>query len=465
MSINDDFQRVTRLRSLLLIAGGAISLIVFSMLQKKLMGVTIAFQPKALVVPILFGGGSGLIIAIWQERLRAAMAALTASEERYRTVTDFASDFTFWISPEGSLLYASPAAERVTGFTSQEFTANPELLDKIIHPDDLPVWRNHLNYHNEHGECDEVHIRILTKSGDIRWIRHICRPIHDEHGRYLGLRGSNSDISDIKNAELEIKELNLSLEERIAERTASLEQAVEEMNCLNEDLAQRTFALEESNLSLEAFSYSVSHDLRTPVRHISTFSHLLADEHGAQLDDEGKAILSRIVGGCRRMDELIAGLLDFSRVNSQDVHHELIKPALLVQEVLAELQPELVNRNATIIVNELPECSADYLLIKQVYANLIGNAVKYTGKTADARIEIGADKKSGETVYYVRDNGPGFDMAYADKLFGVFQRLHGREFEGTGIGLATVKRIVRRHGGRVWAEAAVGSGATFYFTL
>ena len=225
-------------------------------------------------------------------------------------------------------------------------------------------------------------------------------------------------------------------------------------------------ALKDANKELEAFSYSVSHDLRAPLRHVSGFVQLLQSKAKGQLDDAAQRYLEVISGAARKMAALIDDLLLFSRTGRAQMRAEPLPLAPIVEECRRELEPETRGRTVEWRIGELPEVTADRALLRQVMANLLGNAVKYTGKKPAARIEVSARREGGEIVVCVRDNGAGFDMKYADKLFGVFQRLHtDAEFEGTGIGLANVRRIVVRHGGRTWAEGAVDQGAAFYFTL
>lgn len=224
--------------------------------------------------------------------------------------------------------------------------------------------------------------------------------------------------------------------------------------------------LEVANKELEAFSYSVSHDLRAPLRTIGGFSHMLLEENEAQLSERGKYLLDRICGSVTQMGGLIEGLLDLSRSGRQPLCRQPVNLAALVQQVLDELSKEREGRQVKVIVAELPDCVGDPSLLKQVFANLLANAFKFTRGTGEAIIEVGWREQGGNKVYFVRDNGAGFDMRYANKLFGAFQRLHGREqFEGTGIGLSIVQRIVHRHAGRIWVEAEVGKGAIFYFSL
>ena len=258
---------------------------------------------------------------------------------------------------------------------------------------------------------------------------------------------------------LQILNLLLSTYDAAIQRNKELSRTQEELQLLNAKL-------ETANRELEAFSYSVSHDLRAPLRAISGFAGMLRRDHAAVLAPDAVKLLERVEENVTRMGNLIDDLLEYSRLGRKALSVQRLNLAHIARECLKELDPERQGRKVEIVVGELPPCNGDVILLKQVLLNLLSNALKYTRKRDSARIEVGAEVRAGEYVCHVRDNGAGFDMKYADKLFQVFQRLHSQgEFAGTGVGLAIVRRAIEKHGGRVWAEAAPGAGATFYFAL
>jgi signal transduction histidine kinase len=242
--------------------------------------------------------------------------------------------------------------------------------------------------------------------------------------------------------------------------------AEENLKKANERLEHRTAELSETNIELESFAYSVAHDLRAPLRHIAGYSGALTQDYGPKLDEEGLRCLGKIASSARQMGRLVDDLLALSQIGRQELVFQETPLGLLVAQVVEDLAPESAGRELEWQIGELFSAECDPGLMKQVFMNLLSNAVKYTRRQAHALIQVGQTMQNGEPVIFVRDNGVGFEMQYADKLFGVFQRLHkARDFEGTGVGLAIVQRIIRKHGGRIWAEAAVDQGATFFFTL
>ncbi|MCE0499622.1 MAG: ATP-binding protein [Methylacidiphilales bacterium] len=285
----------------------------------------------------------------------------------------------------------------------------------------------------------------------------------DETG--LMTNAFNQLLVSIEEGQKALRTANDSLQKEVAERKDAQEKVHQINTELEARVAERTVQLETSNKELEAFSYSVSHDLRAPLRAMDGFSQAVLEDFGEQLPPEGLRYLRNIRQGAQRMGTLIDDLLSFSRLGRLPIDKHTVDNDSLVHDVLNDLSSEREGRQIDIRIGHLPSCQGDSALLKQVWTNLLSNAIKYTRHRNPAVIEIGC-KVEQESVYFVRDNGAGFDMRYANKLFGVFQRLHPTDqFEGTGVGLAFVQRIVQRHGGRIWAEAEVDKGACFYFTL
>lgn len=394
-------------------------------------------QIKALEV--LAGiGASALSAARLHERVKEA-------EERYRQLADGARDVIFRreLVPENRVTYINRAVEAVIGYSPEDFYADPWLLTRIVHAEDLPVlralWEGRLD------PVDMITLRMIRRDGSLVYVEVRFSPLRDGAGRFIALEGIARDVTDKKLAELALEELNAELETRVRERTATLEVA---------------------NREMEAFSHSVSHDLRAPLRAIDGFARILLDEYAAMLPAEGRRHLDAVCRGAKRMSALIDDLLALGQVGRQSLDLRPVGLDRLVEEINDELRPSIADRRVELRVGALPECHCDSSLLRQVLINLIGNALKFTRGRDPAVIEIGAEERDGETMVFVRDNGAGFDMRHAERLFGAFQRLHRQsEFEGTGIGLSIVARIIARHGGRVWAEGRKGEGATFFFTL
>jgi len=314
-----------------------------------------------------------------------------------------------------------------------------------VHPEDRDRMRAAVQLALAGPKPFDVEYRIIRRDHTVRDIHARGEVVRDAAGQPMRMYGWIQDVTERKKAEAEIRDLNTDLERRVEERTAQLEAA---------------------NRELESFSYSVSHDLRSPLRAMDGFSLALLEDFSAQLPEEAQGYLNRIRLGAQKMGTLIDDLLSFSRLSRSPLKRGKIDMGRIVQTVLCELAPALKDRPIEIHCADLPPCQGDPALLQQVWLNLLSNAVKYSQKCSAAVVQIGAYEENGETVYFVRDNGAGFDMRYVEKLFGVFQRLHHAEdYEGTGVGLAIVQRIVHRHGGRVWAEGAVDRGATFFFTL
>lgn len=375
------------------------------------------------------------------ERQRMA-SALAQSEEHYRMLAESALTGVYLIQ-DALFKYVNPAFASIFGYREEEIVDTMGPMDLTAPPDRSLV-------------ADNIQKRL---AGEARDIRYAFRGLRKDgsfidvevHGVQVEVEGRPAiigtllDVTERKRQEEEIRRLNEELEQRVRERTAELEAA---------------------NKELAAFAYSVSHDLRAPLRAIDGFGQALQEDCADQLDDLGQSYLERIRANTQRMGDLIDGLLGLSRITRVEMRRQPVDLSAAVREIVANLQEHNTRRDVEFIVESGHVARGDARLLHAALENLLENAWKFTGEESVARIEFGAVKQNGEVSYFVRDNGVGFDMAYADKLFGAFQRLHAvDDFSGTGIGLATVQRIIRRHGGRVWAEAAPGEGATFYFTL
>jgi PAS domain S-box-containing protein len=317
---------------------------------------------------------------------------------------------------------------------------------QMIHVDDLPQVEHHLRRAVAEKKVGYFNFRILRPSdGEVRHIQAAASVIADDKGQVTNVVGVNFDITSRKLAEEEIRKLNTELEQRVADRTIQLAAA---------------------NRELESFAYSVSHDLTAPLRGIDGWSLALLEDYGNQLDERARQHLSRVRAETQRMGQLIDDLLKLSRVTRAEMRRNVVDITDLAQSIARRLQEDHPDRKMEFVIQPGLTDHGDARLLRIALTNLLGNAVKFTGKKPQARIEFGLMCVKDRPVYFVRDNGAGFDMAFAKKLFGAFQRMHkASEFPGTGIGLATVQRIIQRHGGRIWAEAQVNQGATFYFTL
>lgn len=384
-----------------------------------------------------------------EKERQSAELALRESEERYRIVADYAADWEYWFGTEGTFIYISPSCKEITGYCAAAFYDNPDLMLRIVHPDDQQCVKDHFRLASspsiEIRNPRFLEFRIITNDGRIRWISHSCRPVFDAAGGYLGKRAGNYDITARKEAEEEIRKLNEKLEQRVAERTAQLEAA---------------------NRELESFCHSVSHDLRAPLRHLDGFSRIIEEDCGQKLDEKGLGYLQRIRTAAVKMGNLIDALLNLSRLTRSGMNPEIVDLSVMARDIAVEFSKSEPERNVEFRIADGVNVLADATLMKVVMDNLLGNAWKYTSKKEKAVIEFGVDTVNGRRACFVRDNGAGFDMVYADKLFSAFQRLHrDDEFEGIGIGLATVQRILHRCNGEIWAEGTVGEGATFYFAL
>ena len=536
----------------------------------------------------------------------AALVALRANETKYRIVADNTYDWEYWRDTQNRFVYCSPSCKQITGYDPGDFMRDPSLMNEIVLPEDRQLLDEHVCT-TDGGEINQIEFRIRWPDGTIHWLGHVCQPVYNNDGQFLGTRGSNRDITQRKLAEfereralaalksseenyrqlfelaadgifirdplgnyvdvnpsgcallgysrdeilhhnlrdlMEVEEpqtaphpgssmregVNYVSEQRMRRKDGSFidvevsgrrlpdgrvqdlvrdittrkrmdekvnasqielqqslhtaeqsrrallsviedqKQAEEQIRRLNAELEERvsdrTAQLETANKELEAFAYSVSHDLRAPLRAMDGFSAALLSGYADRLDEQGQHYLNRVQEASRRMSRLINDLLNLSRVTRRELTRQTVDLSELAREVARDLRSPTTARLVEFDITPGIIAQADPHLLKIALENLMNNAYKFTSKREPARIHFGAADQDGELVYFVRDNGVGFNMEYATKLFAPFQRLHGmQEYPGTGIGLVTVQRIIHRHGGRIWPEAELDQGATFYFTL
>ena len=369
---------------------------------------------------------------------------LRESENRFRQFFEDEPAYCYMISLDGLILDVNRAALEVLACRKEVLVGKP--LQTIYAPESLPKMRENFEKWKATGKLSDVEMVILSKSGEKHTVLLNADVVKDTKGNPIHSISVQRDITERKQAEEEIRKLNQELEQRVADRTAQLEAA---------------------NKELEAFTYSVSHDLRAPLRHIDGFIEMLQTKTKTTLDDQARHYMEVIAESARKMGTLIDNLLSFSRMGRNEIFKSQVDLGKLVQDVIQEFEPDAEGRDVRWKLSPLPWVTGDQAMLRIVLVNLIANALKFTRSCQPTEIEIGCLPDQGnEIIVFIRDNGVGFDMAYADKLFGVFQRLHRPdEFEGTGIGLANVRRIINRHGGRTWAEGKVNQGATFYFSL
>jgi PAS domain S-box-containing protein len=364
---------------------------------------------------------------------------LQSSEEPYRILAEGMNEGVATLTEEGIILFCNARLAEMVGLPGEQLLGCS--FSSVLPAEQRSELPELLRHAGTSGVRSETHLR--RQNGALLPVQLSLSPIPlEECGR--GVCVVAADVSRQKQIEQEVRRLNAELEQQVLRRTAELEAA---------------------NQELEAFNYAVAHDLRAPLRHIHGFSDLLQHDSDAALSAEGRHSLDCILTATRRMERLLEALLNLSRFGRQSLQRRQVDLEKLVREVIDDLTPDLKDRQIDWKIRELPVVLCDLALMKIVFANLLSNAVKFTRVRAVATVEIGQRMVEGAPVLYVRDNGAGFDMRYAAKLFGVFQRLHrAEEFEGSGVGLATVQRILQKHGGRIWAEGEVDKGATFYFT-
>ena len=442
----------------------------------------------------------------------AAQLAVTAnkieSANKYaRSLIEASLDPLVTISPKGKITDVNAATIKVTG-VSRKNLIGTHFYRYFTEPKKALIARNKVF---KEGSIRDFPLTIKSKEGKLTDVLYNAALYNDENGNVLGAFAAARDVTQAKKAnelmesvrsklaviakekedvrqKLEVtaaqlavaatekeavrQELAVTAKEKedarkeLVEIAEEKEDARKKLEVTAEQLKLKDEQLVISTKEMEAFSYSVSHDLRAPLRAIDGFTQILVEKYDEKLDDEGKRITSIIRASTLQMGKLIDDLLSFSRLGRQEVKKSIIDTILLVNEIYKELRKASPKRDIEFVVGDLPVARADGDMLRQVWTNLLSNAIKFTGQTEKAKIEIGSTSDNSSITFYVKDNGAGFDMKYVNKLFGVFQRLHSvEEFEGTGVGLANVKRIIERHGGKVWAEGKVGEGATIYFSL
>jgi len=402
---------------------------------------------------------TSLLLAIGMAKIAPLFLSIKRSKEdieRLRheneLILNSAGEGIVWLDLNGNHKFINPAAAQMLGYGGSELIGKPSHItwhhsgtDGSPYPEgECPICRSCLDGVPWHVR-NEVFWR---KDGTNFPVSYVVTPM-SENGKLVGAVVTFKDISDVIKIEEELKE------------------TADELAKSNTDLQYHISQVEVANKELEMFSYSVSHDLRAPLRHIGGYVELLQQNASSVLDEKSLRYLNTISESAKRMGLLIDDLLTFSRVGRVDIQKTVFNLKLVIEEILEDLLPEIKGREITWEIGALPGVYGDRSLIKLVFQNLISNAIKFSSPRAQAKIEIGTTSgREDETVFFVRDNGVGFDMKYKDKLFGVFQRLHAAgQFEGTGIGLANVQRIIHRHGGKTWAEGSVDRGATFYVSI
>ena len=359
--------------------------------------------------------------------------ALRLSEERSRLIAETIDD-VFWMSTPGvkEMLYISPAYERLWERSCESLYHSPQSFLDAVHPEDRTILLGIIELHSQ-GKPYEIEYRIVQRGDTVRWVHERGFPVHDEQGHLRAMTGVVSDITERKKAEEELKRLS-------------------------DELAR-------SNADLQQFAYVASHDLQEPLRVISGFVKLLAKSYKGKLDDKAEEFIAHTIDGAQRMEMLIRDLLEYSKVQLKGM---VLKPTdcnLLVEESLKNLHTAIAESGAMVTYGSLPTVMADASQLSRVFQNLIGNALKFRGEDVP-KVHISAEKKENEWFFSVRDNGMGINPNQAERIFLIFQRLHTEEeYSGTGLGLSICKRIVERHGGRIWVESEPGKGSTFFFTL
>ena len=437
--------------ALIMIGSLIVALVLSDRLQKRISDPIVALAGAAKTVserhdysvraPRVGGDELGVLTDAFNEMLtRIEQHAITSAF--LSAIVESSDDAIIGKDLTGRVVSWNIGAERMFGYSAGEMVGSS--IERLLAPDRPDEERRILENANR-GETRLYETVRIRKDGKPVDISLAVSPIRDAQGNIVGVSSIARDMTERKRNEEQILRLNAELEHRVQIRTAELTAA---------------------NQELESFTYSVAHDLRAPLRHIDAFTRILQEDFAGSFPPEAAKLLETIRRGSENMSRLVNDLLNLAHVGRQEMKNERTPLNLIVEETIAEMKRETEGRDIEWRVANLPTIKGDPGLLKQVFANLLSNAVKYSRPRIHAEIEIGLRVMNDEQVIYVRDNGVGFNMKYADKLFGVFQRLHrAEEFEGTGVGLAIVERVVKRHGGHIWAESELDKGATFYFTL
>jgi PAS domain S-box-containing protein len=377
---------------------------------------------------------------------------LQGAESAYRVLIESMNEGALTVTDDKTILYANECFARMVKCPLEQVTGSS--FRRFLSDEDRALLRPLLKLVNQSGS--KIQVQLNAVDGSHMPAQISIRPLAKQGTKHAPIGMVVTDMTEARRVASQ-KETE-RLYALVLEHAADLERRVDE----------RTRQLLQANHELESFESSVSHDLRGPLRHIIGFSEILIGQHASQLPEKARSFLNQIQSSAEKMERLIKALLEFSRSSKRPLARELVDVGQMWHEILAEMRPELGDRRVDVIIGDLPPCQADPVLFRQVLVNLLGNALKYSRTRAHSIIEIAStDQVDGSgPIYSIKDNGVGFDMKHIDKLFTVFQRLHdAREFEGTGVGLTTVQRIIERHGGRVWALSARDAGATFFFTI
>jgi PAS domain S-box-containing protein len=411
----------------------------------------------ATVLLIIFGVAVAAGVYFYMKK-KMVESELLQSEGKYRLIAENTADAITVLDLELNYVYISPSIEKLHGYSVEE--AMGRTLAQTLTPESLKLaiqtFSDEMGLINE-GKSDFNKTMLLEleeyrKDGSTIWVENSLSFIRNQQGKPVGILSVAKDITErkrqgeeLKKAEENLKALNEELENRVSERTAELE---------------------ATNKELAAFTYSVSHDLRAPLRRICGFSEAILEDHGESLDDKGRDHLERVVKAGKRMSELIDDLLKLSRVTRQELHRDMVDLSTMVRAYLIHLSEIHPQRKVIYTVAEGCIVPGDAALLRIALENLLDNAWKYTEAVDSARVDFGFSKNNGRTICHIRDNGVGFNMNYSDKIFNAFERLHDSEqYPGSGVGLSIVQRIIERHGGSIWAEGAEGEGAVFYISL